>query len=122
MASGPFTLAQLAKAAGMSVDDVRFYRDSGLMQPPHRVGGRTDDVAFGAGHVERLKFIKRALTCGYTHEDIAEFVNPVAMVTCGDVYATTARRLEAMRKSGRGHIPSAALLTKLLRNVRDRIT
>src|SRR5690349_18434813 len=113
MASGPFTLAQLAEAAGMSVDDVRFYRDSGLMQPPHRVRGRTDDVAFGAEHVERLKFIKRALTCGYTHEDIARFVDPAVLVTCGDVYATTARRLEHVRRSGRGDPATTVLLAQL---------
>jgi sugar/nucleoside kinase (ribokinase family) len=76
--------------------------------------GRTDDKAFGAEHVERLKFIRRALVCEFSHEDIAGFVDPVALVTCGDVYAVATRRLETMRRSGRGDAPAAALLTKLL--------
>jgi MerR family mercuric resistance operon transcriptional regulator len=114
MPSRPFTLSGLAEAAGMSVDDVRFYRDSGLMQPPRRTRGRTDDFAFGAEHVERLEFIRRALACGFSHEDIAGFVDPFALVTCGDVYAIANRRLETMRRSGQGDTPMAACLASLV--------
>jgi hypothetical protein len=46
MALQPFTLAQLARAVGMSVEDVRFYRDSGLLPPPKRRRTRTDDFSF----------------------------------------------------------------------------
>jgi DNA-binding transcriptional MerR regulator len=41
-----FTLAQLARAVGMSVEDVRFYRDSGLLPAPKRQRTRTDDFSF----------------------------------------------------------------------------
>ena len=99
MASGSFTLSQLAKAGGMNIDDVRFYRDSGLLPPPRRARSRTDDFGFGTEHVERLKFIRRALACGLTHEDIGALVNPAALVTCGDVYAIAARRLKHLRKA-----------------------
>jgi IS5 family transposase len=46
MASGLFTLAQLARAVGMSVNDVRFYRDSGLLQAPQRQRSRSDDLTW----------------------------------------------------------------------------
>jgi MerR family mercuric resistance operon transcriptional regulator len=114
MASGPFTLAQLARAAGMSIDDVRSYRDRGLLQRPRRQRSRTDDFAFQTEHLERLQFIKRALEHGLTVGDIAQLVDPGALVTCGDVYAVTARRLEEIRKSGGADTPQAAALAKLL--------
>ena len=114
MASGPFTLAQLARAAGMSIEDVRSYRDQGLLQRPRRQRSRTDDFAFQAEHVERLQFIKRALEYGLTINDIARIVDPAALVTCGDVYAVTARRLEQIRQTGGGDTPVAAALAKLL--------
>ncbi|HEY4165593.1 MAG TPA: MerR family transcriptional regulator [Reyranella sp.] len=113
MASGPFTLAQLARAAGMSIDDVRSYRDRGLLQPPRRQRSRTDDFAFQAEHLERLQFIRRALDHGLTIEDIAQLVDPYALTTCGDVRAVADRRLEQMRQSGAAETPAAAALVKL---------
>jgi len=70
-----FTLAQLARAVGMSVEDVRFYRDSGLLPPPKRQRTRNDDFSFQVKHVERLRFIQRALAYGFTLENIASFVD-----------------------------------------------
>ena len=97
----------------MSIDDVRFYRDRGLLQPPRRQRSRTDDFAFQAEHLERLHFIRRSLEHGLTIEDIAQLVDPYALTTCGDVRALADRRLEQMRRSGADHTPEAAALTKL---------
>ena len=115
MASGPFTLAQLARAAGMSIDDVRSYRDQRLLQAPRRKRSRTDDFAFQTEHLERLQFIKRALEHGLTVGDIAQLIDPSTLVTCGDAYAITARRLEQIRQSGGADTPQAAALAKLLK-------
>ena len=114
MASGPFTLAQLARAAGMRIEDVRSYRDQGLLQRPRRQRSRTDDFAYQAEHLERLQFIKRALEYGLTVSDIARIVDPAALVTCGDVYAVTAQRLEQIRRAGGGDTPVAVALARLL--------
>lgn len=114
MASRPFTLTQLARAVGMRLADVRFYRDSGLLPPARRQRGRTDDFAFQEEHVERLTFIKRALDCGFTQEDITLMVNPAALVTCGDVYAVAARRLEQLRQSGAADTEATVALARLL--------
>ena len=113
MASGPFTLAQLAGAAGMSIDDVRFYRDRGLLQPPRRRRGRSDDFAFQREHLDRLHFIKCALDYGFTVEDIAELLDPAALVTCGDVRTLTQRRLDQIRQSGEAAAPKADALAQL---------
>jgi DNA-binding transcriptional MerR regulator len=106
-----FTLAQLARAVGMSVEDVRFYRDSGLLPPPKRQRTRTDDFSFQVEHVERLRFIQRALAHGFTLEDIARFVDEHGLVTCNDVYRISLRRLEELRHTGDA---KAANLKKLI--------
>jgi DNA-binding transcriptional MerR regulator len=84
----------------MSIDDVRFYRDSGLLQSARRRPGRTDDVAFRTNHLDRLHFIARALAHGLTIQDIAQLIDPAALVTCGDVCDLAERRLAQIRQSG----------------------
>jgi DNA-binding transcriptional MerR regulator len=110
MASGPFTLAQLAKAAGMSIEDVRLYRDRGLLQPPRRQRGRTDHFAYRQEHVDRLCFIGRARGHGFSFEAIAELVDAEALQTCNDVYRFSVRQLEELqRRSGPGDSAVVAL-------------
>jgi MerR family copper efflux transcriptional regulator len=99
MAVQAFTLTQLARAAGMSVDQVRFYRDQGLLPPPKRLRGRTDDVGFVAEHLDRLRFIQRALLCGFSVDDIAVLVDAQALLTCNDVYRMSHARLEELRRA-----------------------
>src|SRR5690349_22763696 len=111
MALQPFTLAQLARAVGMSVEDVRFYRDSGLLPPPKRLRRRTDAFSFQVEHLERLRFIQRALAHGFTLENIARFVDEHGLVTCNDVYRISLRRFEELRHSGDA---KAAALKKLI--------
>lgn len=99
MVSGPFTRAQLAHVAGLSVEDIEFYQEHGLLQPPRRRRGRRGDVAFHREHVERLRFIRRALSVGYTLEDIMQLDDPHALVTCGDVYQATMQRVQQTEAS-----------------------
>jgi DNA-binding transcriptional MerR regulator len=113
MTSGTFTIGQLARAAGMSLDEVQSYRERGLLQPARRQRGRSDDVAYHQEHLERLKFIKHALVCGFTLDDVVQLVHPSALLTCGDVFALTARRLERMHDSGGADPIAAARLEKL---------
>jgi DNA-binding transcriptional MerR regulator len=106
MASGPFTVAQLARAVDMSIGQVRHYHELGLLQAPRRQRGRSADVAH-AEHLQRLRFIKRALSVGYSLEDIAGLVDPHAVVTCRVVYETTMRSMplegsQLLSSDGRG--------------------
>jgi DNA-binding transcriptional MerR regulator len=93
METGPFTLAQLARIVGLSSQEIRHYADRGLLQPPRRRRSRSGDLAFHREHVERLRFIQRALAVGYSLDDIRRLVDPHALVTCRDVYETTAHRV-----------------------------
>jgi len=99
---GPFTLAELARAVGVRVNDARRYRELGLLQPPRRRRGRSADVAFHQEHYERLCFIKRAIHYGFSPQEIAQLVDPGALVTCSDVYRLYSRRAEELRAAAPG--------------------
>lgn len=113
-ASNPLTLVQLARAAGTSLDDVRLYRDSGLLPPPRRQRSRSDDFAFETEHVARLHFIRRARSYAFTLDDIARLVDQSSLVTCGDVYSLVSRRLDEMRRDHGADAPVVAALEELL--------
>jgi DNA-binding transcriptional MerR regulator len=51
-----YSVEQLASAAGVAVDTIRFYQSKGLLPPPRREGRR---AVYGARHLDVLKRIKR---------------------------------------------------------------
>jgi Cu(I)-responsive transcriptional regulator len=66
------SIGQLAKAAGVGVETVRFYERKGLLDVPARrdSGYREyDDEA-----VERLRFIRRAQQVGFTLKEIQDLL------------------------------------------------
>lgn len=65
------TIGKLAKAADVGVETVRYYQRRGLLETPV---GRETYRQYGAAHVERLRFIKRAQGIGFTLEEIAELL------------------------------------------------
>lgn len=109
MGSETFTLAQLARVVGMTIDEAVSYRDSGLLQQARRQRGRTGDRAYHGEHVARLRFIKRALELGYTTADLVRLVDTTRLVTCSDVYAITARRVQQLRQQEDAQLRATAL-------------
>ncbi|WP_306323612.1 MULTISPECIES: MerR family transcriptional regulator [unclassified Streptomyces] len=62
-------MAELAKAAGITVRTVRFYRERGLIKPPRREGR----IAwYDDSHLERLRTIAALLERGHTLNGISE--------------------------------------------------
>ena len=61
-------IGQLAQAAGVAIDTVRYYERQGLLPAPSRRGSyrnyQTEDVL-------RMRFIRRAKGLGFSLEDIA---------------------------------------------------
>lgn len=79
------TRGTLAKRCGINRETVRYYERSGLLPEPARSEGNYclfDDEA-----VERLNFIRRAQTAGFSLDEIRSLLSlkfdPVS--TCGDV-------------------------------------
>lgn len=68
------TIAKLARAAGVGVETVRYYQRRGLMPTPRA----TADSAYrhyDAGHLQRLRFIRRGQAAGFTLEEIGELLS-----------------------------------------------
>ena len=77
-----FAIGQLASAAGVGIDTVRYYERSGLLKPAARTpsGYRK----YGKGELDRLNFIRRAQHLGFSLSDIGELL---AISSRGDVSA-----------------------------------
>lgn len=65
------TIGSLARAAGVGVETIRYYQRRGLVSEPPRAGAirRYDER-----DVERVRFIKRAQTAGFTLAEIGELI------------------------------------------------
>jgi len=62
------TIAGLAREASVGVETVRYYERRGLVSKPSRTGGAYR--RYGRGHVDRIRFVKRAQTLGFSLEEI----------------------------------------------------
>jgi len=103
------TIGELARAAGLGVETIRFYQRRGLIGTPARIGaGLTQGVRrYDAAHLRALRFIRSAQAAGFTLEEIGELLRldathdrPRARVLAADLLAALDRRiaeLEAAR-------------------------
>jgi len=66
-----YRIEQLARAAGVAVDTIRFYQGKGLLEAPRREGRVT---YYGDAHVERLRRIKKLQQQGFTLTVIQRFL------------------------------------------------
>ncbi|HKU72017.1 MAG TPA: MerR family transcriptional regulator [Burkholderiales bacterium] len=69
MQSADLTIGDVADAAGVGVETIRYYERRGLVLQPGRSGAAYR--RYGAQHVERVRFIKRAQALGFSLEEIA---------------------------------------------------
>ena len=85
------TIGRLATAAGVNLETVRFYQRSGLIHEPERpsTGYRTYDSA----DVQRIRFIKRAQTLGFSLEEIATLLQLDEATVCAETRQLASRKL-----------------------------
>jgi MerR family mercuric resistance operon transcriptional regulator len=67
------TIGEVAKAADVSVETVRFYEREGLIPQPAR--RRSGYRQYGPDAVRRLRFIRRAKDLGFTLKEIGELLD-----------------------------------------------
>jgi MerR family mercuric resistance operon transcriptional regulator len=65
------TIGKLAKAASVGVETVRYYQRRGLLPTPSPAKNYRH---YGASHVERLLFIRRAQGIGFSLKEVAELL------------------------------------------------
>lgn len=64
----PMTIGQLALAAGVNVETVRYYQRRGLLEVPQRSG--TEIARYSDSALQRLRFIKRSQALGFSLSDV----------------------------------------------------
>lgn len=88
------TSGDLARAASVNVETLRFYEREGLLPEPQRTG--SGHRRYGEAALERIRLIKRAQALGFTLPDIATLLtameDPAAM--CEDVCATVQVKID----------------------------
>lgn len=88
------TIGELADAAGVGVETIRFYERKGLIPQPQRPSGGyrryTDDVA------DRIRFIRHAQALGFTLSEVEDLltlrVDPAT--SCADVRRRAELKIE----------------------------
>src|SRR6266852_6242464 len=69
MTEAGYTIGQVARAAGVNVETVRFYHRRGLLPLPGRAYGAVR--RYGEESLARLRFIRRAQRLGFTLDEVA---------------------------------------------------
>lgn len=67
-----YTIGRLARAAGVGIEAIRYYQRRSLLSTPAVDEGYRH---YDRNHLERLRFIKRAQSVGFTLEEIAELLS-----------------------------------------------
>ena len=91
-------IGDLARRAGCRVETVRYYERAGLMPaPPRTAGGHR---VYGAGHMKRLAFIRRARELGFPLDQVRGLLELADSgdFTCGDVRAMTLGHRDDVRR------------------------
>ena len=93
------TIAELARAAGVGVETVRFYQRKQMMQRPGGMGRPGAGIRhYGTEDVRRLRFIRAAQRAGFTLKEIARLLDLERESDRTEVRAITAARVEALDK------------------------
>jgi MerR family copper efflux transcriptional regulator len=94
----PLSISQLARAAGVGIDTVRYYERAGLLpEPPRRASGYRD---YPPAWLQRLRFIRRAKQLGFSLEEIRELLELSAQNERGvaGVKAAAAAKVELVEQ------------------------
>lgn len=90
-------IGEAAKATGLSVDAIRFYEKSGLLNRPSRTEGGYR--VYGSAAIADLEFIQRAQRLGFSLQEIRELfsIRRSAGENCAHVRKIIAQKLETVR-------------------------
>ena len=91
-----FTIGELARLTGVSIETIRYYERIRLMpRTPRTDGGRR---VFGASSLNTLNFIRRCRDLGFSLDDVrALLVLRSAQSCCTDVKSIASRHLKTVR-------------------------
>jgi len=90
------TIGQLAGAAGVNVETVRYYQRRGLLAPPQRAAGSIG--RYPADALTRLRFIKRAQSLGFSLDDVGALLSLDDGRSCGAARTIAEHKLADVRQ------------------------
>ena len=88
-----YTIGELARAAGVNVETVRFYERRDLLRQPERGDGYR---RYPQTDLDRLRFIRRAKDLGFTLAEIAGLLDAAGTGATDDVVAAARARLDTV--------------------------
>lgn len=86
-------IGQLAKAANVNIDTIRYYERRGLIpEPPRRTSGYRE---YSLGYIARIRFIKRAQELGFSLKEIKDLLDlrVDSQTVCSDVKKRTEAKI-----------------------------
>ena len=90
------TIGELASAAGVGVETIRYYERKLILPPPRRA--RSGYRQYGDADVWRLAFVRRAKNFGFTLREIAELLGAGELRSVHDVQRLTRERLQTVER------------------------
>ena len=90
------TIGQLAAAAGVNVETVRYYQRRGLLKPPTRPAGSIRRYVPAA--LTRLRFIKRAQSLGFSLDDVQALLSLDDGQNCSRARTVAQHKLEEVQE------------------------
>ncbi|MFN8379565.1 MAG: heavy metal-responsive transcriptional regulator [Anaerolineae bacterium] len=110
---GQLTRGQLAKAAGVNRETVRYYEKHGLLPEPRRTN--SNYCIFDSSAVEQLQFIKRAQAVGFSLNEIRELIHLRydTNSACGDVLDVVEYKIRTIDAQIRALADMRAMLAEL---------
>ncbi len=106
-------IGELATATTTNVETVRYYEKIGLLPPPARTAANYR--AYGAEHLARLSFIRRARDLGFTLEAVRE------LLTLSDDKAQSCEAVDGIAQSHLTEIDRKIGDLTALRSELDRV-
>lgn len=89
------TIGDLATAANVSVETIRFYQRKGLVPEPPRDYGQIR--RYGASDVARVKFVKSAQRLGFSLEEVAALLRLDDGTHCDEARVMAEQKLDDVR-------------------------
>ena len=109
MKDSQFTIGELARLTGVSIETIRYYERIHLMPRPPRTGGGRR--VFEASSLNTLNFIRRCRELGFSLDDVrALLVLRSAQSCCMDVKSIASRHLQTVRAKLLGLAEMEAIL------------
>jgi MerR family mercuric resistance operon transcriptional regulator len=90
------TIGEMAGAAGVNVETVRFYQRKGLMHKPKKSHGSIR--RYGESDLARLRFIRSAQRLGFSLDEIGELLKLEDGTRCGEARMLAERKLVDVRR------------------------